>query len=123
MYKRKRINSEEMEDSQTTSSLVTPSNSNTSLPSTSNIANNDNIETNSSQETIEEGFNTAKFPTDNTEKNTIPSNEALYRTLRNLRGKTIQCEHHIQTMEDNIINGTTPRGLQSNLQPFKEALQ
>jgi hypothetical protein len=117
MYKRKRINSEEMDDSQTTSSLVTPSNSNTSLPSTSNITNSDNNEVNSSQETIEEGFNTAKFSTDNTDKNTTPSNEALYRTLRNLRGKTIQCEHHIKTMEDNIINGTTPRGLQSNLQP------
>jgi hypothetical protein len=138
MYKRRRTVSD-MEDSQesSTTPLTTPASSqdsvlnNTDYPTTStnsstntpNNSDNSSISQsqsldNSSDETLVEKFNTARFINDDQspiEPN--PSVEALYRTLRNLKGKTIQCQHHINNMETHIMNGTAPRGLQSNIQP------
>jgi hypothetical protein len=134
MYKRKRVNSEDsmednMEDSQDNNptNLVTPSDSNSSFPSTSNTENsaNNTIDTqptqdsreSSSTETLADKFSTAKFLQDTAVTEAKPSTEALFRTLRNIRGKTVQCEHHISNMENHIMNGTAPRGLSSNIQP------
>ena len=46
-----------------------------------------------------------------------PSNEAIFRTLRNYRGKTVQCQHHIDLLERHVMNNTAPRGLTVNIQP------
>jgi hypothetical protein len=46
-----------------------------------------------------------------------PANEATFRALKNITSKSIQCEHHIELLEEHLIKGTTPKGLVSTLQP------
>jgi hypothetical protein len=46
-----------------------------------------------------------------------PSNEATFRALKNLSSKIVQCEHHIQLLEDHRMKGTTPKGLTSTIYP------
>jgi hypothetical protein len=56
--------------------------------------------------------------TSNIEKASInPSNEATFRALKNICSKNTQCEHHITLLEEHLMNGTTPKGLASTIQP------
>jgi hypothetical protein len=105
MYKRRRTDSE-MEDSQESNStpLTTPASSQDSIlnntvhptTSTNSSTNTINNSDNSSDERLFEKFNTARFINDDQspiEPN--PSVEALYRTLRNLKGKRTQCLYYL----------------------------
>jgi hypothetical protein len=120
MYKRRRVYSEDMDDSQentpgTSNSVITE----TPLTTNTNSDTNkdwDSVDDHEDTDSTNEAFNTAKFPSEPEEIMT-PSTEALFRTLRRLKGKTIQCQHHIENMENHIMKGSCPRGLQINLQP------
>jgi hypothetical protein len=46
-----------------------------------------------------------------------PSNEATFRALKNITSKCIQCEHHIELLEQHLMRGSTPKGLVSTIQP------
>jgi hypothetical protein len=37
--------------------------------------------------------------------------------MKNIASKLTQCDHHINLLEDHIMKGTTPRGLNSTIQP------
>jgi hypothetical protein len=124
MYKRIRVNSDsEMEESQesTATTSCRPSTSNILLENTPDNTNSTHSTRWESDEegehtTTPETFKTAKLNLDQQETIT-PSIEALFRTLRRLKGKTIQCQHHIDNMELHIMKGTCPKGLQITVQP------
>jgi hypothetical protein len=46
-----------------------------------------------------------------------PTNEATFRALKTITSKCIQCEHHIEILENHVIKGTTPKGLTCTIQP------
>jgi hypothetical protein len=46
-----------------------------------------------------------------------PTNEATLRALKNITSKKVQCEHHIALLDSHLMNGTSPKGLTSTIQP------
>jgi hypothetical protein len=46
-----------------------------------------------------------------------PTNEATFRALKTITSKCIQCEHHIEILENHLMKGTTPKGLTCTIQP------
>jgi hypothetical protein len=123
MYKRRRVNTDtDMEDSQEPGSSISTTSTPTTTAPTNDSPNTPNSDKWDSDEEQDDNtsnpdtFNTAKFTTEEPET-TTPSTEALFRTLRRIKGKTIQCQHHITNMENHIMKGSCPKGLEIRLQP------
>lgn len=55
--------------------------------------------------------------TSDTTQRLNPTNEATFRALKSISSKQVQCTHHIELLENHLMNGTSPKGLSSNLQP------